>query len=211
MDGNVRFPGVKRTALPLLDDHQSGGHQVKTAIIALAGLALAGIAYTPPAQAQGVPPGSYRQSCTDAHIERGALVATCRGEHGRETRSALADVGRCTGDIGNSNGVLQCNYPNGPARANVLPGPGYAAPQPQPGFGGPRYGEQAPGYGPREGYGERRYGEGGYGSDVRERCAGLHRQSEELRNRLERERDPGDRARIEGRLRELHEQEERCR
>ena len=178
---------------------------MKTAIIALAGLALAGLACPQPAQAQGVPPGSYRQSCTDVHIERGALVATCRGEHGRTTRSALADVGRCVGDIGNINGVLQCNYPNGQARANVLPGPGYAAPQPQPGYGGPRYGEQAPGYG------ERRYGEGGYGSDFRERCAGLHRQAEELRYRLERERDPGDRARIEGRLRELHEQEERCR
>lgn len=194
---------------------------MRTALAMFTGLALAGAVWTAPAEAQGVPPGSYRQSCTDVHIERGALVATCRSEHGRMTRSALGDVGRCTGDIGNNNGVLQCNYPNGPARASVLPGPGYAAPQ--PGVGGPRYGEQAPGYGaprndepppgygPREGYGERRYGEGGYGSDFRERCAGVHHEAEELRHRLEREGDPADRARIEGRLRELHEQEERCR
>ncbi len=161
---------------------------MKTAIIALAGLALAGIANTPPAQAQGVPQGSYLQSCTDVRMEGDTLVARCRRADGRGDRTSLNDVRRCVGDIGNNNGILQCNY-GGPPRAQG-PGPG------------PRYGEApGPGYGQRE----------GYGSDFRERCAGLHRQSEELRYRLERERDPGDRARIEGRLRELHEQEERCR
>ncbi|HEX6442608.1 MAG TPA: hypothetical protein VF007_10505, partial [Stellaceae bacterium] len=83
---------------------------MKTVAATLAGASLAAFACLTPAQAQGVPPGSYRQSCSDAHIERGALVATCRGEHGRMNRSSLADVGRCTGDIGNVNGVLQCNY-----------------------------------------------------------------------------------------------------
>ena len=182
---------------------------MKTVLAILAGGVLAALTCTPPARAQGVPPGSYRQSCSDAHIERGALVATCRGEHGRMARSSLADVGRCTGDIGNNNGVLQCNYATGPARgtAQALPGygrqePGFAAPrEPVPGFAPP-----GPGYAPREGYGERRYGEEG-----RERCVGLHREAERLRDRMAATYDPYERGRIEGRLRELREQEERCR
>jgi hypothetical protein len=185
-------------------------------VAAAAGAVLAALICMPPAQAQAVPPGSYRQSCTDAHIERGALVATCRGEHGRMTRTSLADVGRCTGDIGNINGVLQCNYATGPARgtAQAVPGfgrqePGFAAPrEPAPGFAPP---PPAPGYGPREGFGERRYGEERYGEGGRERCVGLHREAERLRDRMAATYDPYERGRIEGRLREVREQEERCR
>ena len=46
---------------------------------------------------------------------------------------------------------------------------------------------------------------------MRERCIGLHREAEHLRGRMEREWNPVERARTEGRLRELREQEERCR
>lgn len=180
---------------------------MKTVLAILAGAILAALSCMPPAQAQGVPPGSYRQSCSDAHIERGALVATCRGEHGRMTRSSLADVGRCTGDIGNLNGVLQCNYASGPARGTAQAVPGYG--RQEPGFAAPR--EPAPGYGPREGFGERRYGEERYGAEARERCAGLRREAERLRDRMAATYDPYERGRIEGRLREVREQEERCR
>ncbi len=76
--------------------------------------------------------------------------------------------------------------------------PGYATPQTAPSpYGGQRYGE------PRR--------EPGSGSEMRERCGGLHREAEQLRHRMEREWNPVERARTEGRLRELHEQEERCR
>jgi hypothetical protein len=176
---------------------------MKTIAAIFAGALLAGLSCMPQAQAQGVPPGSYRQSCGDAHIERGALVATCRGEHGRMVRSSLADVGRCTGDIGNINGVLQCNYATGPARGTAQAVPGYG--RQEPGFAPP-----APGYGPREGFGERRYGEERYG-EGRERCIGLHREAERLRDRMAATYDPYERGRIEGRLREVREQEERCR
>lgn len=159
---------------------------MKTAIAAFTGLALAGIAWTAPAYAQRAPQGSYLQSCTDVRIEGDTLVARCRRADGREERTSLNDVRRCVGDIGNNNGNLQCNY-GGPPRAQ---GPGPEQ----------RYGER-PGYGQRE----------GYGSDVRERCAGLRREAEELRSRMEREFNPVERARAEGRLRELREQEERCR
>jgi len=64
--------------------------------------------------------------------------------------------------------------------------------------------------GPGPGYGERRYGEPGYGGDTRERCGGLHREAEELRSRMEREFNPVERMRTEGRLREVHEQEARA-
>src|SRR5579863_2204958 len=53
--------------------------------------------------------------------------------------------------------------------------------------------------------GELRYGEGP------EQCRGLHHEAEELRDRLSREGDAGDRGRIGVRLHEIHEQEERCR
>ena len=58
---------------------------------------------------------------------------------------------------------------------------------------------------------ERRYGEPGYGSEMRERCAGLHRESENIRARMDREWNPLERSRMEGRLREVRNQEERDR
>jgi hypothetical protein len=68
--------------------------------------------------------------------------------------------------------------------------------------------------GPGPGYEERRYGEPGYGErrhgeEVRERCFGLRRESDELRSRMEREFNPMERARTEGRLHEVRDQEER--
>ena len=175
----------------------------------LAGALLAAVPWMSAAQVQGVPSGSYRQTCTDAHIEHGALVATCRGEHRRMTRSSLADVGRCTGDIGNNNGVLQCNYATGPAHGTVeaVPGHGHQEPLAPPRYGEPTpgYVPPGPGYGPREGYGEHRYGE-----EARERCLRLHRQAERLRDRMAATYDPYERGRIEGRLHEVREQEERC-
>jgi hypothetical protein len=137
----------------------------------LAAAVLAGLGWSMPAQAQGLPHGSYLSSCTDARIEGDTLIARCRKADGREERSALADVRRCVGDIGNNNGSLSCNMGGGAAAA------------------------------PRE----------GYGSDRREGCGGLHRESEELRARLDREFNPLERTRLEGQLRGIREQEEHCR
>ena len=106
---------------------------MNTAIAAFAGLALAGIAWAAPAQAQGVPQGSYLRSCTDVRIEGDTLVARCRRADGRTERTALSDIRRCVGDIGNNNGMLQCNYAGDP------PPPPYGqAPQPGYGYGPPR-------------------------------------------------------------------------
>ncbi|HEY4472997.1 MAG TPA: CVNH domain-containing protein [Stellaceae bacterium] len=161
---------------------------MKRGTTVLAGLLLAGIAWMQPATAQGLPHGTYLRSCTGAMLRGDTLVATCQRADGREQRTSLADVRRCVGDIGNNNGNLQCNYGGGRAG----PGPGYEE---------RHYGQ--PGYGER-GYGERRYGE-----EARERCFGLRREADDLRIRLDREFNPMERARTEGRLREVREQEER--
>ena len=57
---------------------------------------------------------------------------------------------------------------------------------------------------------EERRGEPGYGSEMRERCAGLHRESESIRARMDREWNPLERSRTESRLREVQEQEARA-
>ena len=158
---------------------------MKTYLAVLAGVLLAGMAWSQPAAAQGLPQGSYLRSCAGATLQGDTLVATCRRPDGREQRSSLADVRRCVGDIGNQNGNLQCSY-----------GAGRAA--------GPR-----PGYGERR-EGDRRYGEQGYGGEGRERCGGLHREAEDLRVRMDREWNPLERSRTEGRLREVQEQEARA-
>ena len=168
---------------------------MKTYLAVLAGVLLAGMAWSQPAAAQGLPQGSYLRSCAGATLQGDTLVATCRRPDGREQRSSLADVRRCVGDIGNQNGNLQCSY-----------GAGRAA-GPAPGYGERRSGE--PGYGERR-EGDRRYGEQGYGGEGRERCGGLHREAEDLRARMDREWNPLERSRTEGRLREVQEQEARA-
>ena len=158
---------------------------MKIVMGALAAVLLTGIGWSATAEAQGLPQGSYLQSCNGARIQGDTLVARCRTVDGGEQRSALAAVNRCVGDIGNNNGQLQCTY--GGARAQGVP---------------------VPGYGERERYGR---AEPGYGSDRGDQCRGLRREAEELRERLEREYNPVERARTEGRLHEVRAQEERCR
>ena len=63
-----------------------------------------------PAQAQGVPGGSYLESCAHVRMFGDRLVAECRQMDGGWARTALGDVGRCVGGIANLNGQLTCNY-----------------------------------------------------------------------------------------------------
>jgi hypothetical protein len=112
---------------------------MKIAFGALAALLVAGIAS--PAQAQGVPQGTYLQSCDNIGMQGDTLFAVCRGRGGGERRTELPGVSRCVGDIGNNNGRLQCNYGRGPQPYGQAP--------PQPGYGAPPYGQMPPpGYGP---------------------------------------------------------------
>jgi hypothetical protein len=103
---------------------------MKISFETLAALLLVGIAWSAPTRAQGVPQGTYVQSCRDIRIQGDALVATCRTVDGRAQRAVLAAVSRCVGDIGNNNGTLQCNYGDG-AQPNgqMPPQQGYAQPR----------------------------------------------------------------------------------
>jgi len=137
----------------------------------LAVMVLAGLGWAAPTQAQGLPQGTYLDSCTGAHVEGDTLVAHCRTPDGREERSALAGFHRCIGDIGNRNGSLQCDF----GRAEAAP------------------------VGPRE----PNYAEN-------DRCVRLHQEAEDLRTRIDHEFNPLERAHLEERLREVHDQEGHC-
>jgi len=118
-----------------------------------------------------MPQGSYLEQLHRRSFgRRYARRAVPGGRWARAAQRALPACTAAPGDIGNSNGSLQCNFGG---RAEAVP--------------------------PRE---------PGYGSDRVDRCAGLHRESEELRAHIDREFNPLERTRMEGHLRELHEQEE---
>jgi hypothetical protein len=102
----------------------AGGAAIGAAML----LSLAAI----PARASGlaygsdplVPLGSYLESCTDARMWEGRLVADCRRSNGRWGQSALNDVDRCVGGIVNSNGRLTCKYAQRNSGSERWPGYG---------------------------------------------------------------------------------------
>ena len=56
----------------------------------------------------GRPNGSFTQSCNDVRVENGRLYAQCLDTRRNRTGTSI-EYGRCTGDIGNSNGLLTCS------------------------------------------------------------------------------------------------------
>jgi hypothetical protein len=97
------------------------------------------------AHAQSVPRGSYLRSCTHIETYGDRLSADCRRTDGSWARTAIRDVDRCVGDIGNMDGQLVCNGGR-PDYSSYGRSPGYGG----PGYGGPGYGSSA---GPRYPYG----------------------------------------------------------
>ena len=102
---------------------------------AVAALLLAATGGWQPAQAQRAPQGSYLGSCVNVVVRGDNVVATCRKQDGGEQRSEICGFPRCTGDIGNDNGVLHCNFAGGPVWGVVAgrggpPAPAYVAPAP---------------------------------------------------------------------------------
>jgi len=69
-----------------------------------------------PASAQGLPNGSYMQTCRNVAVHGDRLLADCRRTDGSWARTALQKVDRCAGDIGNMNGQLACNHTGGSNR-----------------------------------------------------------------------------------------------
>jgi hypothetical protein len=91
--------------------------KLATGLVLLAGLAAA----SPAAHAQGLPQGTYLDTCSGARVEGASLIARCRDSAGFERHSALLSFDRCVGDIANNNGVLSCNI--GIAGPVPLPAP----------------------------------------------------------------------------------------
>ena len=55
-----------------------------------------------------LPPGSYMQSCWDAHVAEGVLYAQCRRFDGGAHATELPEAWHCRADIENENGHLRC-------------------------------------------------------------------------------------------------------
>ena len=80
------------------------------------------VLWTPnPASAADQPPGSYVATCRDIRMRGDVLNASCQNAGGGWVKTSLNDVYRCTGDIANVNGSLQCDQSKG------LPAGDYAA------------------------------------------------------------------------------------
>ena len=58
----------------------------------------------------GVPDGSYLQSCYDCTYSLGYLSFSCYDESGNVQQTYLPFTNYCAGDIYNNNGVLGCDY-----------------------------------------------------------------------------------------------------
>jgi hypothetical protein len=177
---------------------------MRLAFAAVAAL-LAATGWSPPAEAQRAPQGSYLGSCAAVVVRGENLSATCRKRDGAEQRSEITGFRQCTGDIGNDNGVLHCSFAGGPVWGVVTgrggpPAPAYV-PQ-APAYAPPPAYAPAPGYArPPSGWEQARW----------ERCRHLHERVEELRERRERTYDPQERERIQYRLGRARGELESCR
>jgi hypothetical protein len=59
-------------------------------------------------KAQQRPSGSYQQTCRNIEVRGSTLYADCQDTGGGWQSAQLSDFPRCTGEIGNNNGILQC-------------------------------------------------------------------------------------------------------
>jgi CVNH domain len=55
-----------------------------------------------------LPPGSYLTSCKDVRMQGTTLMATCTNNKDRSVSAELRDAHKCSGDITNHDGKLQC-------------------------------------------------------------------------------------------------------
>lgn len=75
--------------------------------------------------AQGIPQGSYQQTCNNVAVNGNVLTANCQDSRGNWINAQLPDVQRCGNDIANDNGVLHCaSYGNAPGGYQAGSGPG---------------------------------------------------------------------------------------
>lgn len=85
------------------------------------GILCAWLALSAAAQAGGLPPGPYLDTCGGAKVAGPNLVAACRDASGIAHSSALINYPRCVGAITNNNGVLSCDFGLKPASLATAP------------------------------------------------------------------------------------------
>jgi len=74
--------------------------------------------------AQGIPQGSYQQTCNNVAVNGNVLSANCQDSRGNWINAQLPDVQRCGSDITNDNGMLHCaSYGNAPGGYQAGNGP----------------------------------------------------------------------------------------
>jgi len=65
--------------------------------------------------AQGIPQGTYQQTCNNVSVSGDTLIANCQDSNGTWRNTQLPGFQRCSSEISNDNGNLRC--------ANAGPGP----------------------------------------------------------------------------------------
>lgn len=75
--------------------------------------------------AQGIPQGTYQQTCNNVTVNGDTLIANCQDANGTWRPTQLPGFQRCTSEISNDNGNLRCaNAGLGPAQTWRGNGPG---------------------------------------------------------------------------------------
>lgn len=74
------------------------------------------------ASQQANPPGSYQQTCSEVSVKKGNLYAKCQDEKGKSHSAKLSDYEKCTSEIENRNGKLECAHGEGHAAPGMPSG-----------------------------------------------------------------------------------------
>jgi hypothetical protein len=80
----------------------------RSVLVALSVLSVSSFAVPTATSAQGLPGGSYINSCSNITIVSGVLEATCQRADGSLASAALPDAAGCRNGVINSNGALVC-------------------------------------------------------------------------------------------------------
>jgi hypothetical protein len=62
---------------------------------------------------EGVPAGSYQQTCSDISARKGTLYAKCQDVKGKSHSAKLSHYDKCGSDIANRDGRLECSGGSG--------------------------------------------------------------------------------------------------
>jgi hypothetical protein len=76
----------------------------------------------PASPQENLPAGSYQQTCSDISVKNGNLYAKCQDQKGKLHSAKLSHYEKCSSEIVNKNGGLECPHAAGNAAASLPPG-----------------------------------------------------------------------------------------